>query len=58
MKIFQNTLVNRLTIKMHLHIMPYTESIKEFFGGLPTAVGKSEKKSSALGVVFAGALFL
>ncbi len=38
--------------------MPYTESIKEFFGGLPTAVGKSEKKSSALGVVFAGALFL
>lgn len=28
--------------------MPYTESY-EFFGGLPTAVGKSEKKSSALG---------
>ena len=30
---------------------------KEFFGGLPTAVGKSEKKSSALEIGFSGRAF-
>ena len=40
----------RLTISVRLNIMPVINS-KEFFGGLPTAVGKSDKKSSALGCI-------